>query len=344
MGLGDLVTKAQRRVGTMLRHDKYTLEALIGVGAMGAVYAAHHRNGMRIAIKVLHSELSRHEDVRRRFLREGYLANRVAHPGVVKILDDDVDDDGTTFLVMELLTGATLEAESQNAKAKLSVARVADVVDRLLEVLDAIHAEGIVHRDVKPENVFLTDTGQLKLLDLGIARIAESRGITATGQMMGTPEFVAPEQAGGRVKEIDARTDVYSVGAMTFTLLTAELVHPATTPMERMILAATTPARSIFDVWPNAPPALANVIDVALSFDMDKRWASAREMRVALGRTMSLYGAPARIEDASMPSTPMQQHVAGPLDAHRGTGTLLVGKLGQSADDSDATPLSRRKE
>jgi serine/threonine protein kinase len=197
------------------------------------------------------------------------------------VMDDDVDDDGSTFLVMELLEGSTLGAHWQAAGCTLPAPRVVAITDAILDVLSAVHAAGIVHRDVKPDNVFLTADG-LKLLDLGLARLADSR-LTATGQMMGTPEFTAPEQAGGHVREVDARSDVYSVGAMMMTLLTGQVVHEGRTSMETMIFAATRPARSLFDVWPDAPPGLANVVDIALSFDKTKRWSSAKEMRIALG-------------------------------------------------------------
>ena len=316
--------RAMKRVGTMLRGDKYVLEQLLGAGAMGAVYAARHRNGMRVAIKVLHPELARVEDVRRRFLREGDIANRVTHPGTVKVTDDDVDVDGTTFLVMELLEGRTLEAEWAAAGSKLPAIRVAQVTERVLEVLTAIHAEGIVHRDIKPDNVFLTTGGALKLLDLGIARLVESRNATATGQMMGTPEFVAPEQAAGNVRDIDARTDLYSVGAMMFTLLTGEVVHPGKTGMEQMVFAATRPARSLFDVWPDAPPLLTNVVDVALSFDKSKRWTSAAEMKTALGRSI-----------AHMPAGLVAPSVA-PREAVGKTGTVIL-------ENEAPIPLANRR-
>ncbi|HEY2370138.1 MAG TPA: serine/threonine-protein kinase [Polyangiaceae bacterium] len=323
--------RANKRVGTMLRGDKYVLEQLLGAGAMGAVYGARHRNGMRVAIKVLHPELSRIEEIRRRFLREGYIANRVSHPGTVKVLDDDVDEDGTTFLVMELLEGRTLEAEWTAAGSKLSAIRVAQVAERVLAVVAAIHAEGIVHRDIKPDNVFLTTGGAIKVLDLGIARLVESRSATATGQMMGTPEFVAPEQAAGNVREIDGRTDLYSVGAMMFALITGEVVHPGRTGMEQMVFAATRPARSLLDVWPDAPPLLANVIDVALSFDKSKRWATAAEMQTALATSIP------RLPDGLVAPS---RSAAAPPPAVGTTGTLILGSM----QDSEAPiPLANRR-
>jgi eukaryotic-like serine/threonine-protein kinase len=312
--------RAQQRIGTSLRRGKYSIERLLGVGAMGAVYAATHRNGMRVAIKVLHAELSGVEEIRSRFLREGYIANRVQHPGLVRVLDDDVDDDGSTFLVMELLEGSTLADQWEAAGCMLPLDRVLVITDAVLDVLSAIHGQGIVHRDVKPENVFLT-AGGLKLLDLGIARLADAR-LTASGQMMGTPEFAAPEQAGGRVREIDARSDVYSVGAMMLILLTGRAVHDAHTPLEAMIFAATRQARSLVEVWPDAPPWLVRVIDVALRFHKVERWPSAAEMRMALRHAMALPIA------KTAPRPPPPRPSSGPSGTVMGAGHNLTIPLG----------------
>jgi serine/threonine-protein kinase len=304
------------------------LDGLLGLGATGAVYAATHRNGMRVAIKTLHAEHASVETLRQRFLREGYIANRVQHPSLVRVLDDDVDDDGTTFLVMELLEGTTLATEWLDAGRQLPLERVVAVLDALLDVLEAIHREGIVHRDIKPENVFITKAG-LKLLDLGIARVMEAR-LTASGQLMGTPEFVAPEQAAGNVNEIDARTDLYAVGALAFTLLTGRVVHEARTSMEAMIFAATRPARSLFDVWPDAPPGLANVIDIALRFERTQRWASAEQMGIALRNSVaSLLGS---FDDETSPEPPSK--APGTAETH------FLGSPGLPGADA-AIPLVR---
>jgi serine/threonine-protein kinase len=269
---------------------------------MAAVYAATHRNGMRVAIKLLHPEMSRTADIRRRFVREGIIANRVNHPGVVRIVDDDVDDADHAFLVMELLEGRTLDAEWEAAGGRLTPERVRDLVLQLLDVLVAIHGEGIVHRDIKPDNVFLTQGGGLKVLDLGIARVLESRTVTKVGVLMGTPGFVAPEQALGDAHRIDARTDLFSVGAMMFALLTGEVIHPGETAMVQMVLAASQQARSVLDVSPEVPAALANVVDVALSFDKTKRWDSAAQMKTALEGSLAIRPKAALVEpETSVP-------------------------------------------
>jgi eukaryotic-like serine/threonine-protein kinase len=318
--------RARRRVGTSLRRGKYALDALLGIGAMGAVYSATHRNGMRVAIKVLHPELARVDDLRSRFLREGYIANMVHHPGLVRVLDDDIDDDGSTFLVMELLDGLTLSAEWVASGHVLPLARVAAIVDALLDVLDAIHAAGIVHRDVKPDNVFLVRGGPLKVLDLGVARILIESRLTASGQIVGTPEFIAPEQARGDVRAITARADIYSVGAMMFVLLTAQPVHEARSPMEAMIFGATRPARSLTQVWPAAPPLLVRVVDVALAFEQERRWANATEMRAALASAMR-----------QIPSISPTRSSAPP--AQVATGTLLGS--GPTSEPEKPFPLAR---
>lgn len=324
--------RVRQRIGTFLRRDKYRLDGLLGAGAMGAVYSATHRNGSRVAIKLLHPEVAQVEELRRRFLREGYLANKVEHPGVVRIVDDDVDEDGSTFLVMELLEGCTLDDEWTASSHRLPLRRAGDVTIALLDVLDAVHAEGIVHRDVKPENVFMTARGVVKLLDLGIARLLDSRTMTASGTMMGTPEFAAPEQAAGNVRDIDGRSDVYSVGAMLFALLTGRFVHEGRTAIETMVLAATRPARSIFDVWPDIPGGIANVVDVALMFDKTRRWASAKEMGVALGRAM--HSTPDTHFDAGAASTERPPPIGV-------TGTLVIAESSKPTDTAPPLPLIR---
>src|SRR5262249_24681544 len=156
-------------------------------------------NGRRFALKMLHPELSIRRDIRKRFLREGYIANAVDHAGAVAVLDDDVTEDGAAFLVMELLDGQTADA---------ILARTGRVPERAvlalawepLDVLASAHAKKVVHRDIQPANLFVTRAGEIKVLDFGIARLraAESSSATSSGIAMGTPAFMSPEQALGR--------------------------------------------------------------------------------------------------------------------------------------------------
>ena len=146
------------------------MESLLGVGGMAAVYAATHRNGKRVAVKMLHAEMSHDGDVKQRFLQEGYAANTIQHDGAVSVMDDDVAPDGSAFIVMELLEGETVEQRWERSGQRLPVREVLAIVEQLLDVLAAAHAKNVVHRDMKPENLFITRAGQLKVLDFGIAQ------------------------------------------------------------------------------------------------------------------------------------------------------------------------------
>ena len=204
------------RIGVLLA-GTWRLERLIGTGGMASVFAATHaRNGLRVAVKVLNPEQGRKPEIRARFLREGYLANRIQHPGVVRVIDDGTDGEHV-FIVMELLQGETLKDIWQKRSRAVPASEVERFVAAVLEVLEVAHAAGVVHRDLKPDNVFLLDDGSIKLLDFGIARLHEESALadhaTTTGTMLGTPAFMPPEQALGHWDEVDARSDLYAVGA-----------------------------------------------------------------------------------------------------------------------------------
>ena len=251
---------------------------------MATVYAATHRNGMRVAIKLLRSSLARDPEVRARFLREGYVSNAVGHPGAVKVLDDDASE-GSVFLVMELLEGESIEARRVRLGGRLPVDEVFTVADKLLDVLAAAHKHGIVHRDVKPDNVFLTHQGEVKVLDFGVAQMRRAGGDkTGVGLMLGTPDFMAPEQMGGHPDELDGRSDLWSVGATLFFLVSGQQVHVAQTLRDHIIAVSTKQARSLVTAAPWAPPNLVDVIDRALKLEKTDRWPDAEAMQTALRR------------------------------------------------------------
>ncbi len=280
----ELKSIADARLGRVLK-GKYRLDRVLGIGGMATVYAATHRNKKRVAIKMLHPELSIRENIRSRFLREGYVANSVDHPGAVSVHDDDVAEDGSAFLVMELLEGVSVEElATSRAGEKLPIELVVSIGDALLDVLVAAHAKGIVHRDLKPANLFLTNDGRLEVLDFGIARLHDETAgeATAVGAMLGTPAYMAPEQAMGESTKIDAQTDLWAVGATLFVLVSGELVHDGVNAQQLMVHAATKRARPIVSVAPDVPAPLAQLVDKALAFDKAERWLSAKEMREAL--------------------------------------------------------------
>src|SRR6188768_4434624 len=166
----EVITEAEKRVGQTVG-GKWRLDRVIGVGGMAAVYEATHRNRLRVALKLLHPILSLDEGTRHRFLREGYVANTIRHEGAVQVLDDDLTEDGIAFLVMELLEGETVEDRMDRKGGVLDIAEALHITEDLLDVLCAAHDQGVIHRDVKPDNLFLTEDGRLKVLDFGIARL-----------------------------------------------------------------------------------------------------------------------------------------------------------------------------
>ena len=290
----ELFQRVQSRAGTVL-NGKWRLESVLGVGGMAAVYSAVHRNQSRVAIKMLHPELSLDDGVRTRFLREGYVANTVDHSGAVRVFDDDLTPDGAAFLVMELLLGETLDSRAERKGGKLSAGDVLAIADELLDVLAAAHDKGIVHRDIKPDNLFVTREGRLKVLDFGIARVRElsqESHATVAGTFLGTPAFMAPEQARGRWDEVDARSDIWAVGATMFALLTGRSVHEATTVNEQLVLAATNRAPSLAAYAPELPPSVVMLVDRALQHDKTLRWPTVRHMREQLHVAMGDVEAP----------------------------------------------------
>ncbi len=276
--------RSAARVGRVL-NGKWTLERLLGIGGMAAVYAARHRNGARAAVKVLHPQLASVLPIRDRFLREGYAANRVDHDGAVAVLDDDViqdgPDEGNAYLVMELLDGESLE--TRVARGGLDERELLMIAESVLDVLEAAHAHGVVHRDLKPDNLFLKrrrdGATQVKVVDFGLARILEERSGTRAGIALGTPAYMAPEQAAGRADEIDGRADLFAVGAILFRLRTGRRIHEAATPIEQIAKMAREPAPPIRSVEPSVGAAFAQIVDRALAFERADRYPDAKTMR-----------------------------------------------------------------
>jgi len=339
----DLTTvRARARVGSLLS-GRWHLDALVGVGGMAAVYAATHRNGKRVAIKILHPEFSVDDGARQRFLLEGYAANRVGHSGAVAADDDGTTEDGTSFLVMELLEGETLDQRSVRMGGRLPMSEVLALMDQVLATLTAAHEKSIVHRDLKPENLFLKSNGLLKVLDFGIARVQDSSGRSAsqTQGIMGTPSFMAPEQARGRWEDVDARTDLWAVGATMFTLLSGRVVHDAETANEALVAAVTQRAPALAQVASHVHPAIAALVDKALCYEREGRFQSANAFREALRAVHAVHADSARDE----PLPPIS--VTGmPVSSSRRTGTRrlnTVSGVAASVRSNDATGTATRK-
>jgi serine/threonine-protein kinase len=334
-----LHAEASARVGHVL-NEKWTLERLIGVGGMAAVYGARHRNGARAAVKMLHAELGRNPAVRERFLREGYAANRVEHRGAVQVLDDDVvkggPDDGAAYLVMELLEGESLEDRAAHAPP-ISEQEYLTIANGVLQVLEAAHEHGVVHRDLKPDNIFLArdpEDGRLrvKVLDFGLARLTESQSTTQFGLALGTPSYMSPEQAAGRSEEIDGRTDLFALAATGFRLLTLRRIHEEENVVRLVGKMANEPAPKVRSVLPTVSERVAAIIDRALEFRREDRYANAAAMRADVQAARDVIE-PESIRTESRP-------IAPPLPVSTTTKAAAEAKPEPKADATIALSAS----
>jgi eukaryotic-like serine/threonine-protein kinase len=283
---------AMSRLGELVL-GKWRLERVIGIGGMAAVFEASHKNGSRVAIKILHPDLASSEEIRERFLTEGYAANRVSHPGAVTVRDEGTTADGAVFLVMDLLRGQTLAERLEDGTELFSVGEVLEIASHLLDVLVHAHDRGIVHRDIKPENVFLTREGRVRLLDFGIARVEASARThqTQPGSTLGTPAFMPPEQALGRWADLDGRSDLWSLGATMFLLLSGSPVREHGSVTEQLLGAMTRPVQSLGD-FTALPRSVVAVVDRALAFDREDRFPDARSMQLAVRAVLDELSTP----------------------------------------------------
>jgi len=272
---------ARARLGTVV-DGRWRLDALVAVGGCSAIYAATHPNGHRVAMKVFDIELTENPTAVAHFLREGRAANRIGHPGVVAVVDEGTTSDGAPFLIMPLLEGETAQHRLSRSPEGLPAVEALAIVEAVLDVLVAAHGRGIVHRDLKPDNIFLETDGRVRVLDFGIARVADSLDATACGIVMGTPGFMAPEQARGKTEDVGPRTDVWASGALLYTLMTGRLLHDAPHPIASVIRAQNETVAPAHELIAGVSDAVAHVLDGALAFEPSQRWMDATAMRWAV--------------------------------------------------------------
>jgi hypothetical protein len=270
------------RVGTVIK-GKWSIESLLGVGGMAAVYAASHRNGQRAALKILHPDFAREKTICERFLREAYVSNKVNHGATVQVLDDDMTEAGEPFLIMELLEGETVRDAWKKSGRTMAAGKVLQICERVLDCLASCHAIKVIHRDLKPANIFIIQEGEIRVLDFGVAQMRDATSErTATGTALGTPAYMSPEQAMGLVDQLDGRADLFSVGAMMHALVTGHRINNGRTEQEALVMAATKPVPSVARIAPNLRVDIIKAIDKSLAWDRRNRFQDAREMQKAL--------------------------------------------------------------
>ncbi|HXJ04941.1 MAG TPA: protein kinase [Candidatus Acidoferrum sp.] len=271
-GIAPLVDDLE--LGTVLA-GRYKILQLLGRGGMGAVYKARDTELDRIvALKLIRPELARNPEILRRFKQELILARQVTHKNVIRIFDLG-QSDGIRFITMDFVEGQDLRSLLLE-KGKLAPKQAARIMLQICRALEAAHAEGVIHRDLKPQNVMLDASGRVYVMDFGIARSAHLPGMTQTGVLIGTPEYMSPEQ--GRGEKLTERSDIFSMGIIFYELLTGNSPYHSDTPLATLWKRMQEKATPLVVVDPTLPQALSDIVAKALEIEPEKRFASAREM------------------------------------------------------------------
>ena len=272
---------------------RYRVLRKLGSGGMADVYAAEDRQlGRRVALKVLHRRFAEDQQFVERFRREASSAAGLQHPNIVAIFDRG-QWDGTSYIAMELVEGRTLK-EVVRGKGPAPPEAAVDVTLQILRAARYAHKHGIVHRDIKPHNVLIDQDGRVRVTDFGIARAGTS-DMTETGSIMGTAQYLSPEQAQGRA--VDARSDLYSIGIVLYELLTGQVPFDAESPVTVALMQVNEPPPPPRELNPAIPPAIEAVVLRAMEKDPDRRFQSADEFIAALETRQEILPPPPPVEE-----------------------------------------------
>ena len=259
---------------------RYRIEKLLGAGGMANVYKATDMKENRpVAVKVLRAEFMNNADLVRRFKNESKAISLLNHPNIVKVYDVSVSDH-LQYIVMEYVDGMTLREYLNERGGKLTSRETVHFISQILKALEHAHANGVVHRDIKPQNIMLLDNGQLRMMDFGIARISRAENQLLSGKTMGSVHYISPEQAKG--DETDCTSDIYSVGVMMYEMLSGQLPFDAEDAVEVAIKQISDQPKSLHEIAPQVPAALVEITEKAMAKLPQNRYASAREMLDAL--------------------------------------------------------------
>jgi len=330
--------------GTVIR-GKYRILSKLGQGGMGTVYKALHVAFDELrALKVINTSMVDDELFLKRFKHEAIITRKLQHPNAVRVDDIDEAEDGRPFIVMEYIEGRSLKSLIQEQGA-VPAPRVCSIVKQVAAALSASHQLGMVHRDIKPENIVLIETPegeQVKVLDFGIAKVKEARAkevagstLTGTGVVIGTPQYMSPEQAmGKRGDDLDGRSDLYSLGVVMYQLLTGELPFKADTTMSVLLAHLQTPPTPIHELNPElqVPSALVAVVMKLLEKTPEQRQANAEALIQEIERAEKQ---PVRLDQTRVTSSPI---VYSPLEAAK----ALAQSLGQAPGKASVRPSGGR--
>ncbi len=253
---------------------RYELLELIGKGGMSSVYKAHDRLlDRQIAVKILHPHFTEDEEYVERFRREARAVAQLSHPSIVTVIDRG-EDEGRQYIVFEYVEGENLKQLLERT-GPMPVGEALELALQMGRALAFAHSRGLVHRDVKPQNVLLNADGQAKMTDFGIARSVDVQGMTITGTVLGTSEYIAPEQARGQ--QVDAQTDVYSLGVVLYELLVGGVPYEGETFVTVALKHVNEPLPSVLDRRPDVPPRVALAVERAMAKSPGDRFASMNE-------------------------------------------------------------------
>src|SRR5690242_3668793 len=254
---------------------RYQIIALLGEGGMGAVYKAHDIELERlVALKVIRPELTTNPEMLRRFKQELILARQVTHRNVIRIFDLG-QADGFKFITMEFLEGEDLRAVLKK-RGKIPPEEAARILLQICRALEVAHGEGVIHRDLKPQNIMVDANGRAYVMDFGIARSAYLPGMTQTGALIGTPEYMSPEQ--GKGEKLDERSDLFSLGVICYELVTGQSPFYSETPLATLWKRMQEKAKPLCEVDPAIPKPLSDIVAKAMEIEPADRFASAGEM------------------------------------------------------------------
>lgn len=328
---------------------RYEILDKLGEGAMGVVYRARDTTlGRVVALKMLSAELDGEEEIHRRFMREAEAAGRLSHPHIVTVYDLG-DADGRLYMAMELLEGKDLRALIED-QADLPLLDRVRIMSEVCDALGYAHEKGIIHRDIKPANLFLTAAGHVKILDFGLARVAAGADITRRGVILGTPDYMSPEQAMG--KTVDSRTDIFSAGAVFYEFLTLQKPFKGKTLHSVLYQILSEEPTPVLTLNPDLPARLAAIVHRMLQKSTEKRYASMAPVQKDLGGIRgSLRGSRYRTM-VPRAVAPAQAPVASPdvrkkVDGHvaRGRELFAASAFGKAlAEVKDALALEPTNE